>query len=256
MKPFFRGAATEHCFFHSSMILFSEVLPKCGTKQQDNMSMKKIGVILSGCGFLDGAEIHEAVLTLLAIDRAGAGAVCLAPDIPQYHVVNHLTGEIVSGETRNVLVESARIARGAVAALEHADLESLDALVLPGGYGAAKNLSDFAFKGTECQVNAAVARAVRDCYNAGKPLGFICIAPAIAAKVLGGEAVELTIGNDSDTASALEALGAIHIDCPVWNTVISRKGAVVSTPAYMLGPTIGEVSRGIEKLIADIMMLL
>ncbi|MBM3162451.1 MAG: isoprenoid biosynthesis glyoxalase ElbB [Chlorobi bacterium] len=218
--------------------------------------MKNIGVILSGCGFLDGAEIQEAVLTLLAIDRAGARAVCLAPDIPQHHVVNHLTGEIVAGETRNVLVESARIARGAIETLEDTDIESLDALVLPGGYGAAKNLCDFAFKGAACEVNTAVARAVRDCYDAGKPLGFICIAPAIAAKVLGGEAVDLTIGNDSATASALEALGARHIDCPVRNTVISRNGAVVSTPAYMLGPTIGEVSRGIEKLIGDIMRLL
>lgn len=218
--------------------------------------MKKIGVILSGCGFLDGAEIQEAVLTLLAIDRAGAEAVCMAPDIEQHHVVNHLTGEAAVGETRNVLAESARIARGAVCALGAADIECLDALVLPGGYGAAKNLSDFAFKGAECEVNAEVADVIRTCYEAGKPLGFICIAPAIAAKVLGDEQVELTIGNDRDTALVIEKLGAKHIDCPVWNTVISSRGRVVSTPAYMLGPSIGEVSKGIDKLIADIMSLL
>lgn len=238
------------------MILFSVVTPKLCMNPQDSTAMKKIGVILSGCGFLDGAEIQESVLTLLAIERAGAEAVCLAPDIPQHHVVNHLSGEIAVGETRNVLVESARIARGAITALDEADIGCLDALVFPGGYGAAKNLSNFAFKGAACEVNPQVAGAIRACYDAGKPLGFICIAPAIAAKVLGGKQVELTIGNDRDTAAALEALGAKHIDCPVWNTVVSSRGSVVSTPAYMLGPSIGEVAKGIGKLIEDILSLL
>ena len=218
--------------------------------------MKKIGVILSGCGYLDGAEIQESVLTLLAIDRAGAEAICLAPDIPQHHVVNHLTGKVAQGETRNVLVESARIARGSITALDKAAIQNLDALVLPGGYGAAKNLSDFAFKGAACAVNPDVAQAIRTCHAAGKPLGFICIAPAIAARVLGTEAIELTIGNDRETAIAIEALGAKQIDCPVWNTVISSSGSVISTPAYMLGPTIGEVAKGIEKLVGDIIALL
>ncbi len=227
-------------------------------RQQYNIvqTMKKIGVILSGCGFLDGAEIQETVLTLLAIDRAGAEAVCLAPDMQQHHVVNHLTGEIMAGEVRNVLAESARITRGAITVLNGIDLPEIDALVLPGGYGVAKNLSDFAFNGVGCQVNPDVAAAVQACYDAGKPLGFICIAPVIAAKVLGKESIELTIGNDPETAEALEALGAKHIDCPVWNTVVSSRGAVVSTPAYMLGPTIGEVAKGIEKLIGDIVRLI
>ncbi|MCF8382468.1 MAG: isoprenoid biosynthesis glyoxalase ElbB [Chlorobium sp.] len=218
--------------------------------------MKKIGVILSGCGFLDGAEIQEAVLTLLAIERAGAEAVCLAPDIVQHHVVNHLTGEIAAGETRNVLVESARIARGTITDLKLACIDELDALVLPGGYGAAKNLSDFAFRGADCKVNPDVKAAVQACFVAGKPLGFICIAPVIAARVLGSKAGELTIGNDPETARTLEAMGAHHIDCPVWNTVVSSEGAIVSTPAWMLGPSVGEVSRGIEKLVGDIVALL
>jgi len=218
--------------------------------------MKKIGVILSGCGFLDGAEIQEAVLTLLAIERAGAEAVCMAPDIAQHHVVNHLTGEIAEGETRNVLVESARIARGAVGDLRSASIEDLDALVLPGGYGVAKNLSDFAFRGADCRVNPDVEAAVRACFEGGKPLGFICIAPAIAARVLGQRAGEITIGNDPETARTLEAMGARHIDCPVWNTVVSSQGSVISTPAWMLGPSIGEVARGIDRLIAEITALL
>ncbi len=218
--------------------------------------MKKIGVLLSGCGFLDGSEIQEAVLTLLALDRAGAEAVCLAPDIAQHHVVNHLTGEEVKNESRNVLVESARIARGAIKNLREIDTLALDALILPGGYGAAKNLSSFAFEGAACTVNEEVAAAVQSFYSAGKPLGFICIAPVIAARVLGEEGIELTIGNELESADAIEAMGARHIVSPVCDTVVSRKGKVVSTPAYMMETTIGEVSKGIEKLVGELLGLL
>jgi len=150
--------------------------------------MKKTGVILSGCGFLDGSEIHEAVLTLLALDRAGIEAVALAPNILQHHVLNHRTGEVAQGEMRNVLDESARIARGAVTDLALFDTLNLDALILPGGYGAAKNLSDYAFKGAECNVNTDVTRAIHSFHQAGKPIGFICIAPMIAAKSTGRRA--------------------------------------------------------------------
>lgn len=218
--------------------------------------MKKIGVLLSGCGFLDGSEIQEAVLTLLALDNAGAEAVCLTPDIAQHHVVNHLTGEAMTSESRNVLVESARIARGAVRDLKELDSLALDALILPGGYGAAKNLSNYAFKGAGCEVNAEVAAAVQSFYKAGKPLGFICISPVIAARVLGYEQIELTIGNDPETAADIETMGALHISCPVRNALVSRKGKVVSTPAYMLEATIGEVAGGIEKLVSDLLGLL
>ncbi len=218
--------------------------------------MKKIGVILAGCGYIDGAEIQEAVLTLLAIDRAGAEAVCLAPDIEQHHVVNHLTGQPVPGESRNVLVESARIARGNITELKNIGTLDLDALVLTGGYGAAKNLCDYAIKGADCTVNPDVAAAVQSFHKAGKPVGFMCIAPVIAAKLLGGEQIELTIGNDPETAKDIVAMGAKHVECPVWNTVVSREKKVVTTPAYMLGPTIGEVSKGIEKLVKELLSLL
>jgi len=218
--------------------------------------MKKIGVLLSGCGFLDGSEIHETVLTLLAIDRGGALAVCLAPEIMQYQVINHYTGETMQNEFRNVLVESARIARGAINNLREIESLDLDALILPGGYGAAKNLSTYAFKGALCEINADVATAVLSFYNAGKPLGFICIAPAIAAKILGKEHIELTIGTDPQTAADIEAMGARHLDCPVWNIVVSRKGKVVSTPTYMLDATIGEVASGIDKLVGEVLTLI
>lgn len=218
--------------------------------------MKKIGVILSGCGYLDGSEIHEAVLTLLALDRAGIEAVCLAPDIEQHHVVNHLTGEESAGETRNVLVESARIARGAVTDLAAIDTLQLDALIVPGGYGVAKNLSTYAFNGRDCKVNEELARAVATFHAAGKPLGFICIAPAIAARLLGREHLELTIGNDPATAEDIEAMGAEHVECPVWNAHVSKKGKVVSTPAWMLGPSIAEVAKGIDRLVNELIALL
>src|SRR5512140_2033434 len=146
------------------------------------MAKPRIGVILSGCGVYDGAEIHETVLTLLALDRAGAEAVCLAPDIPQFHVVNHLTGQAAAGESRNVLVESARIARGAVRDVAGAKASEFDALVLPGGFGAAKNLSTFASKGDSCEVDPGVARLVREVHALGKPVGAMCIAPVLLAK--------------------------------------------------------------------------
>ena len=218
--------------------------------------MKKIGVILSGCGVLDGSEIHEAVLTLLAIDHAGAEAVCLAPNIAQYSVVNHYSGETMQNEFRNVLVESARIARGKIIDLKEIEPLDLDALIVPGGFGAAKNLSDYAFSGAKCHINPEIAAAVQSFYSTDKPLGFICIAPVIAAKVLGHEHIELTIGNDRETADNLEAMGATHIDCPVGDTHISKKGRIVSTPAYMLGRTISEVAKGIEQLVKDIISLM
>ncbi len=220
---------------------------------KNNASIKKIGILLSGCGFLDGAEIQEAVLTLLALDRAGAEALCFAPDIMQHHVVNHLTGEVAPGESRNVLVESARIARGSITDLHTLDVDALDALILPGGYGAAKNLSTYAFKGASCDINADVAAAIQSFYKAGRPLGFICIAPVIAARLLGTEQIELTIGNDPKSAADINAMGARHVECPVWNTVVSRRGKIVSTPAYMLGPTIAEVAKGIDKLVSEVM---
>src|SRR3990172_1601591 len=146
---------------------------------------KKIGVILSGCGVYDGSEIHEAVITLLAIDRLGAEAVMCAPNVPQMHVVNHLSGEVEAGASRNVLVESARIARGKIRDLAEVRAEEFDAVMLPGGFGAAKNLCDFAVKGKDCEVRPEVARLIREVHAQGKPVAAVCIAPAVLAKVLG-----------------------------------------------------------------------
>ncbi|MDA1196111.1 MAG: isoprenoid biosynthesis glyoxalase ElbB [Planctomycetota bacterium] len=215
----------------------------------------RIGVILSGCGFQDGAEIHESVLTLLAIDRAGAEAVCFAPDRPQAKVVNHLTGE-AGGGTRNVLVESARIARGAIADVATADADTLDALVLPGGFGAAVNLCTFAVDGPQAEVDAGVAALVRAVHAAGKPIGAICIAPALIARVLGKAGTPtLTIGTDAGTAAALEACGAHHENCPVDSFVVDPVARIVTTPAYMLGPGIKDVAAGIERCVAEVIKL-
>lgn len=212
---------------------------------------KKIGVILSGCGVYDGSEIHEAVITLLAIDQAGAQAVCMAPNIEQMHVVNHLTGEPAAGETRNVLVESARIARGNIKDMATVTAADIDALMLPGGFGAAKNLCDFAVKGADCSVNAEVARLVRDMVSAGKPVGAVCIAPAVLSKVLGADNLtpHLTIGNDAATAEALSKMGSVHVPCPVRDIVADADNKLVSSPAYMLAGRISEAAEGIEKTV-------
>ena len=215
--------------------------------------MKKIGVVLSGCGVYDGAEIHESVITLLAIDRAGAAAVCMAPDIDQLHVVNHLTGEVAEGEKRNVLVESARIARGEIRNVEDVMPDDIDALILPGGFGAAKNLCTFGVDGPDCGMNEAVAMLLRGMLAARKPIGAICIAPATLARALRGTkyAAEITIGNDTGTAQGIETLGAKHVECPVDGFHVDEKLRIVSTPAYMLAGRIREAAAGIEKLVAN-----
>lgn len=210
---------------------------------------KKVGVVLSGCGVYDGAEIHESVITLLALDRHGGEAVMCAPDAPQMHVVNHLTGDVAEGEERNVLVESARIARGAITDVKDVSADDLDALILPGGFGAAKNLCDFAVSGADCEVNADVAALVRAVHKQGKPVAAVCIAPALLAKVLGDESPELTIGNDAGTASALEAMGAAHVECPVREFVVDRDRKIITSPAYMLAQSISEAADGIEGTV-------
>lgn len=214
----------------------------------------RVGVVLSGCGYRDGAEIQESVLTLLALARAGAEAVCFAPDIPQAQVVDHLTGKTVD-ESRNVLHESARIARGKVQDVAKADANQLDALILPGGFGAALNLCDFATKGPDAHVDPGVEKLVRAVHAAGKPIGAICIAPALMAKVLGDEGPRLTIGNDAETAQAIEACGATHVTCPVEEAVTDEARRIVTTPAYMLGPGIADVAAGIEHCVAEVLRL-
>jgi enhancing lycopene biosynthesis protein 2 len=216
--------------------------------------MARVGVVLSGCGVFDGAEIHEAVLTLFCLDRAGAEIICMAPDVDQMDVVNHINGEVVD-ETRNVLIESSRIARGVIRDIKDVKVKDLDALVFPGGYGAAKNLCNFAVKGPDCAVNPEVARLIKEMHGAKKPIGFICIAPVIAARVLGSFGPRLTIGNDAGTAEAIEKMGGLHVPCPVEEAVVDEKNKVVTTPAYMLGPTISKVALGIEKLINELLKL-
>ncbi|CNI49714.1 isoprenoid biosynthesis protein with amidotransferase-like domain protein [Yersinia massiliensis] len=215
--------------------------------------MKTVGVVLSGCGVFDGAEIHESVLTLLALDRAGARVLCFAPDKPQLHVINHVTGEEIA-EQRNVLVESARIARGQVAPLSSADSTQLDALIVPGGFGAAKNLSDFAIKGSECAIDPDLAKLVQSMHKSGKPIGFMCISPVMLPKLL-GKPIRLTIGNDPDTIDAIEIMGGEHVVCPVEDVVIDIDNKVVTTPAYMLAESISDAAKGIDKLVTKVLDL-
>ena len=214
---------------------------------------KKIAVILSGCGVYDGAEIHESVITLLRLDQRGAQVQCFAPDIAQLHVINHLTGETMP-ESRNVLVESARIARGDVKDIREANAEDFDALIVPGGFGAAKNLSNFAVEGAGCSVNPQVLELAEAFAESGKPVGLICISPALAAKIY-GPGVTCTIGNCADTAAALDKMGATHQECAVEDIVEDQARKLVSTPAYMLGKNISEVASGINKLVDRVLEL-
>jgi enhancing lycopene biosynthesis protein 2 len=217
---------------------------------------KRIGVLLSGCGVMDGSEIHEAVLTLLAIDQAGAEAICMAPNADQMHVVNHLTGQPVTGQRRNILEEAARIARGKIRDVATVKASDLDALVLPGGFGAAKNLCTYAVDGVSCKVNPEVARLVREMRAADKPMAAICIAPVVVTKILGSDvAATVTIGTDPGTAKDIGQMGGRHVNCQVSDCVVDKENKIVSTPAYMLARSIGETAAGIEKSIRALIEL-
>ncbi len=214
--------------------------------------MKNIAVVLSGNGVFDGAEIHEATLTLLAIVRNGAKYQCFAPDMEQAHVINHITGEEMP-EKRNVLVEAARIARGNIKSLAEYKAENYDAIVFPGGFGVAKNLCTFAFDGDECTVNPDVEKAIRDTVAVKKPVGALCISPVLITKVLGD--VKVTVGNDEDTIKAVAAMGGKHEQTTHGEIIVDEKYKIVTTPCYMLDATIDQIATGAENAIKKILEL-
>lgn len=217
--------------------------------------MKKVAVILSGCGAYDGAEINEAVLTLLALDRVKAEVTCAAPDITQKHVIDHSTGSEMANEQRNVMTEASRISRGSIQPLGTLDIDYFDAVIFVGGFGAAKNLSSYAFDGAEYDADPEVVDFIQRVHAKSMPLGFMCISPVLAAIALNDKKVELTIGNDPEIAAALEAKGATHVDCPVDEAVTDKNNRVVSTPAYLLAQSITEAEAGINKLVASVLDL-
>lgn len=210
------------------------------------MEKKKFAVVLSGCGVYDGAEIHEATLTMLAIVRQGGEYECFAPNVEQYHVINHINGDIME-ESRNVLVESARIARGVIKPLSEFDGKRFDAIIFPGGFGAAKNLSTIAFDGANATVNAEVESAVKQMAALKKPIGALCIAPAFIAKIL--KDVNVTIGNDIDTVNVIKSIGATHVDTTHGDVVVDEEKLVFTTPCYMLDATITDIDDGANNIV-------
>ena len=217
------------------------------------MRKLKFAVVLSGSGVYDGAEIHEATLTLLAIDKLGSSYQCFAPDIQQYHVINHITGDEMD-ETRNVLIESARIARGDIKPLSEYNAKRFDALIFPGGFGAAKNLSTLAFKGADCAINSDVEKTIIDTVEAAKPIGALCIAPAVISRVLKGAVV--TIGNDEGTISAITEMGGKHQIKKYGEVTVDEKYKLVTTPCYMLDATISQIAEGVDNVVKTIFEML
>ena len=215
--------------------------------------MKKFAIVLSGCGVYDGAEIQEAVTAMLAVCRKGHSYQIFAPDIPQYHVVNHITGEEMQ-EKRNVMIESARIARGNIKDLKSFDPAEYDALLFAGGFGAAKNLSDFAFKGSDFVVNDQVADVIRATHSAGKPIGAMCVSPVLIANVIKG--VELTLGGKCPASDAAEEHGAIHKITTHGEVTIDQKNKIATTPCYMLDATIAQVADGAENIVSELINLM
>jgi len=216
--------------------------------------MGKIAVVLAGSGVYDGTEINEAVLTLLCLEQAGVQYQCMAPDIEQMHVVDHLTGEPAEGESRNVLAEAARIARGDIVDLAGADADDYQALMVPGGFGAAKNLCNFAVEGEAMTVQADFLAFARALHAAGKPIGLICIAPVMAAAIC-GEGTQCTIGNDRDVAEAIAAMGGVHLECPVDEARVDTEKKMVTTPAYMLAGCVNDAYLGIKQCVEQVLAL-
>ena len=213
-------------------------------------AMKKFAVIISGCGAFDGAEIHEAVLTLLAIDRQGASYQVFAPDIDQYHVVNHFTGKVME-DKRNVLVEAARIARGEIMPLRDLDASAFDALIMPGGFGAAKNLCTWAYDGDNCKVNPDVEKAIRTMLAKKKPVAAMCIAPVILAKIISG--TNLTTGHDKSSGDFIRKTGSAYTTSNHGEVVIDEANLVFSTPCYMLDASISQVAEGADNIVREML---
>lgn len=215
--------------------------------------MKKFAVVLAGCGVYDGAEIHEAVMALLAIDKLGGSYQVFAPDIEQHHVINHLTGKEMP-EKRNVLVESARIARGNIKDLESLDLKDYDAVLFPGGFGVAKNFCNWAFVGPECEVNSKVEKVIRKAIAADKPIGAMCIAPVMLGKLLGD--VDITIGADPGEAAMVSKMGSHHVNSVHGQVVKDKKYKVFSAPAYQLKARVSDIALDAENLVKEMLVVM
>ncbi len=212
--------------------------------------MKNFAIILAGCGVYDGSEIHEAVMTMYAVTKNGAEYRIFAPDIAQHHVVNHLTGAEMP-ETRNVLVESARIARGKIQPLNKLDLRDFDALIFPGGFGVAKNLCSYAFKGADCDVLPQVAKVLRDAMSKCKPIGALCISPVLLAKIVGHATI--TVGPDEADAANVRAMGATHIATQHGDVVYDEKHRLFSTPCYQLESNLVQIADDADSIVKEML---
>lgn len=214
---------------------------------------KKIGVVLSGSGVYDGSEIHETVCALLSLEKHGLEAVCIAPDEDQLHVINHITGEPTE-EKRNILTESARIARGKITSCSDINSQDLDGLFFPGGFGAAKNLCDFAVSGVDCKINPEIEKLVNEMIENKKPIAAVCIAPALIARIASnkGIKIQVTIGTDEDTATGIEEMGASHKRCNINEITVDAENKIISGPAYMEAKNISEVASNVEQVVAEL----
>lgn len=220
----------------------------------------KFAIVLSGCGVFDGSEIHEAVCTMLAVEESGCAYQCFAPNTWQARTIDHFTGHAVAiagdEDNRNVLAESARICRGNIKDLSEFKAKDYDAIIFPGGFGAALNLSDFGAKGAECDVNVEVKRAIEESYKEGIVIGAMCIAPTVIARVLGKEGISITIGNDKNVSKGIEKMGAHHENKGATEVCVDSEHKIVTTPCYMLATSLKEIREGTQNLIDEMLELM
>ena len=216
--------------------------------------MKKIAIVLAGCGVFDGAEIHESVLTMLYLRKTGHEYFCFAPNRPQYHVIDHTKEQPVEYESRNILIEGARIARGEIKKIEEYNPSDFDALIFPGGFGVAKNFFSFVFDGINCTIQYDIEKVIRDTNKQGKPIGAMCISPVLIVRSFKGSPIKpvVTIGNVPELIEAIEKMGGEHRECKVDEICVDEKNHIVTCPAYTIANNIAEAASGIEKLVNKI----
>ena len=226
------------------------------------MAKPKIAVLLSGCGVFDGSEIHESVFTLLALDQAGAEYQCIAPNMQQHHVVNHITGDEMN-EKRNVLIESARIARGNIKPIEDVSSKDFDGLMMPGGFGAAKNLTEWAFSGPDGKIHPEVRRIINEMVLDNKPVVAVCMSPTVVAKAFEGTSIKpkLTVGTTQEKSpydiaaisAGMEKTGAVAEMVTVEEIVVDEKNKIITSPCYMMEANVSQIYNGIKKAVGKMM---
>ena len=213
--------------------------------------MKKTAIILSGCGQVDGSETHETILTILALEQHNLDWEGLAPSGLQTEVYDHYTNTKENISPSSMITEAARLVRGNITIINAVNASDYAAVIIPGGAGVIKNLSNYSTAGINFTIHPELLAFMATIVRLQIPAGFICIAPILIPKLYGNKP-KLTIGSNVELAAKIVQIGGEHCDCLANDIVIDHAQKIVSTPANMVAKNIVEVYHGIYKLVTQI----